>query len=120
MFQSAILVFLGGGLGSLARFGIAAGVRQFPAVNFPVATLLANVLSCAIIGIALLLFAERMQDNAIRMFVIAGFCGGFSTFSTFSFETLELIRRGQMLIGILNIAASVGLCLLILAILVRK
>jgi fluoride exporter len=120
MFQSALLVFLGGGLGSLARFGISAGVKQFPAVNFPVATLLANVLSCAIIGIALLLFAEKMENNALRLFVIAGFCGGFSTFSTFSLETLELIRRGQTLIGIANIAVSVGLCLFILATLVRK
>lgn len=120
MFQTAGLVFLGGGIGSLARFGVSVGVKQFSDTNFPIATLISNVLSCLVMGIALGIFSSKMEDNNLRMFVIAGICGGFSTFSTFSIETLEIFRKGQYLIGAANIAVSMGLCLLVLSFLVRK
>lgn len=120
MFQTVLLIFLGGGLGSIARFGVSQAVKQFPETNFPVATLIANVLSCLVIGIALSVFSAKLQDTNIRMFVIAGFCGGFSTFSTFSFETLEIFRRGQFVLGTANVVVSVALCILVLAFLVKK
>lgn len=119
MLQTLTLIFLGGGLGSLARFGITMGVKQFPTSVFPVATLISNVLSCVIIGIALSVFAAKLQDNNLRMFIVVGFCGGFSTFSTFSLETLELFRRGEFAFAAANIVVSVTLCILVLAFLVK-
>ncbi|CAN5846381.1 fluoride efflux transporter CrcB [soil metagenome] len=120
MLQTIALIFLGGGLGSLARFGVSLGVKQFSESTFPIATLIANVLSCLIIGIALSVFATKLHDNNLRMFVVVGFCGGFSTFSTFSLETVELFRRGQVMIGAANVLISVTLCLLVLAFLIKK
>lgn len=120
MFQSAALVFIGGGLGSLARYGVTLGVKQFSASAFPWATLISNTLSCAVMGIALYLITGKINDQALRLFIIAGFCGGFSTFSTFSLETLELIRKGNISFAIINIAVSILLCLAVLAALVKN
>lgn len=120
MFNTLLLIFLGGGLGSLARFGVSLAVRQFPSSAFPLATLLANVLACAVMGIVLWQFAARPADAPLRMLLITGFCGGFSTFSTFSLETLELFRRGQAVLGVLNVTLSLALCIAVLAVLVRK
>jgi CrcB protein len=121
MFQTVLLIFLGGGLGSLARFGVTMGVKQFSYEAFPIATLISNLLSCIIMGIVLGMISSKMQDNVnMRMFIVVGFCGGFSTFSTFSFETLEIFRRGQFLLGAANIVCSMALCLIVLAALVKK
>jgi CrcB protein len=120
MFQTITLIFLGGGLGSLARFGVSMGVKQFSDNTFPLATLLANFMSCLVIGMALYFFSEKLQNNNIRMFVVVGFCGGFSTFSTFSLETLEIFRRGQYVLATANIALSLALCMMVLAFLVKK
>src|SRR5665213_2717174 len=121
MFLTAILIFIGGGLGSLTRYGVSLGVRQFSDGTIPIATLISNVLSCLIMGIALGIFAAKMNDNInLRAFIIIGFCGGFSTFSTFSAETVDIFRRGEFLLGAANIAVSVSLCMIVLAALIKK
>lgn len=108
-------VFVGGGLGSLARYGISTLITTYFKTQLPVATLLANALSCVVFGVALLLFSSRFTDAAgMRLLVLVGFCGGFSTFSTFSYETLVLLRTGQQWAAFANAGLSMALCLALL------
>ncbi|NND33850.1 MAG: fluoride efflux transporter CrcB [Saprospiraceae bacterium] len=104
-----LAVFLGGGLGSLARFGIAKVLQQRH-WDFAWATLLANVISCVILGI--LITNLTKSAPAVRIFWIVGFCGGFSTFSTFTAETFQFFQSGNYLYGAVNIIASLVVCLI--------
>lgn len=116
-----ILVFIGGGLGSVARFGVASGVRRYFETNFPVATLLANVISCLIFGLTLAFFSQKLIEQPYwRLLIITGFCGGFSTFSAFSFETVELIRTNHWMIAGANVVISMSLCFAIFYTLVKS
>ena len=108
---SYIAIFIGGGLGSIARFSLSRYIHTFTTSTFPFGTLAVNVISSIILGSFLGLANEKMLASSnIKLLVIAGFCGGFSTFSTFSFETIELIRSGNMIYAIANILVSVALC----------
>ncbi len=104
--QNWIYVFLGGGLGSLFRYGI--GI-YFSTVNtdFPLGTFISNFLACLILGILIgIQLKNNLQPNHSLLF-ITGFCGGFSTFSTFGSESLKLFQNQQFALGLLYIAVSI-------------
>ena len=110
--KAAILVFLGGGLGSMVRFAISKWIGTLHTHYFPFGTLAANVIACFALGIILGLADTRhLLSPSSKIFWTFGFCGGFSTFSTFSGETLALFESGFTLASALYIGLSFGLCL---------
>jgi fluoride exporter len=103
-------VFVGGGLGSLARFGLGKAFAN-AALEFPVATLLSNLLACLILGFVAGLVAQKAQlSPVLKVGITAGFCGGFSTFSTFSLESVTLWGNGKFALAGIYVVASVALC----------
>lgn len=106
-----LLVFTGGGLGSLLRYGISVGVKKWSSLGFfPWATLIANLMACAILALVMVILRSKMSENHILLWA-TGFCGGLSTFSTFSYENIELINRQLYGYAALNIGLSLILCL---------
>jgi len=93
--QAFLFIFLGGGIGSLFRFGLAKWLNTETA-SFQFGTFAANVIACFILGgLVAYAFKHNMSDS-LKFLLITGFCGGFSTFSTFSFENFEMIQAGQL------------------------
>jgi len=113
-FSSLFLVFVGGGLGSVTRYGIGKGVQSFLPLNFPLATFLSNVVSCTVMAFVLFQFKEKPAfENVFKAFILIGFCGGLSTFSAFSYETFQLLRQGDKGLAMFNIGLSIAMCLTI-------
>ena len=107
------LVFLGGGVGAAARYFIGGMVHRFTAPDFPYGTLVVNVVGCLAIGFLMTFFEERFIVNPyLRVFLTIGLLGGFTTFSSFSFETMALLRDGSYMLGIINVVVTVVVCLL--------
>ena len=108
-----LLVFAGGGLGAVSRFLVTTALAG-KLGNFPLGTLTANLLGSLLMGLVVGFLAGRFES--VRLFVAVGFLGGFTTFSTFSAETLALIQNGQIFAAAANIIVSVATGLLACAV----
>jgi CrcB protein len=110
-----LLVAFGGAVGSMARYGLGLMVAALVGQAFPWGTLLINVLGSLVIGASAGLVGAggRMEgDLTIGLLVMTGLCGGFTTFSSFSLQTLTLMRSGEPIAALAYVLASVVLCVL--------
>ena len=106
-----LLIALGGGAGSLLRYLVGGAVQRMSDSGFPVGTMVVNVSGCFIIGVLVRQFLNMQLSPELRALLIVGFCGGFTTFSTFSAETLGLIEGGEYGRAAGYVVLSVTLCL---------
>ena len=103
-------IAVGGALGTLARWGIGAWAQRFSA-EFPYGTLTINVIGSLILGFLLRYMTQTNAAPELRAALTIGFCGGFTTFSTFSYEAARLLEDGSTLRAVTYMAASVLLSL---------
>lgn len=118
--QNVIAVFLGGGIGAVLRYLTGFFAVRFLSVNLLVATFAVNIVGCFILGLLFAFFIDRPEINtSLKLALTAGFCGGLTTFSTFSLELFEMLKNAQymqvlvyltlsLIIGLL--AVWVGVC----------
>lgn len=100
-------VALGGAIGAVARHGVNVSVTHLFGHGFPWATLIVNILGSFLMGVAIVKFSQMQISQDLRIMMITGFLGAFTTFSTFSLDTLTLWERGEMLHAFLYVTASV-------------
>jgi fluoride exporter len=106
-----LAIAAGGAVGSVLRFLTSTWVHSLAGRGFPYGTLTVNVLGSLVMGFLFVLFLDRLTDNAVlRAGILIGALGGFTTFSSFSIETFNLIEQGAVLKAVLNMAGSLVLC----------
>ena len=108
-----LFIFAGCGLGGLARYGIFYSIHGLLGHSFPYGTLLANVSGSLLMGFLFVIIVNHLAHIAppLRAFLLIGFLGGYTSFSSFSIETLTLIEKDQLMLALYNIALNVFLCL---------
>jgi CrcB protein len=105
-----LLILVGGGTGSLARYATGTAITSRFAGRFPVGTMVVNVTGCFLIGLIMTLLTERLQPHPYwRLALVVGFLGGYTTFSSFEWETFSSVREGGFWIGLGNVVGSVVL-----------
>ena len=108
--QKYLLIALGGGLGSIARYWVSTTIAGRVGMRFPFGTLVVNLTACLVIGFALTWLGGRAEVNpAWRYLVAVGFIGAYSTFSTYEWETLSTLRSGAFALASLYAVGSLGL-----------
>ena len=110
--QRMLLVAVGGLVGCVARYWLSGVVQRLGDHGFPSGTLVVNILGSLIIGVVMSLSLERgLVDESLRILLTTGFCGGFTTMSTFSYETFALLRDGEHLLAVANTGVTFAACL---------
>ena len=109
-----LLVALGGAIGSVARAWVGVTAVRLVGAAFPWGTIVINILGSAVIGMvaaSALSPTRTLFTQEVRIFLMVGFCGGFTTFSSFSLQTFELLREGRAAAALANVALSVVICI---------
>ena len=107
-----LLVAIGGAVGSIARYLMASSIQTATGWEFPIGTVLVNILGCFVMGILYVLIVARHDPrNDLRALLMVGVMGGFTTFSSFSLETVTLALNGHYTSATLNVVISVAACL---------
>lgn len=106
MFKNYLLIGLGGALGSIARYVMSLLTKKYLNSYFPISTFMTNMIGCFLIGL-LIAYFQKNNNDGLKLLLITGFCGGFTTFSSFAAENLELIHNNQTSIALVYIFGSI-------------
>lgn len=110
----SLLIFIGAGIGGVFRYWVSNFTYLIFGRHFPYGTLIVNVTGCFLMGLLFTLLLERFDGAAsqFRSLLLIGLLGGYTTFSSFSIETLNLFESGAVISGIMNIFLSLSLCII--------
>ena len=109
--KNVFFVFLGGGLGSILRYASTKYLNPI-LTNFYLGTFSANVIACFLLGLFTGLYFKEADKDFVKHFMLIGVCGGFSTYSTFTNDTFQLLEAGNWTLAFANVASNLLVCLL--------
>ncbi|MBI9080623.1 MAG: fluoride efflux transporter CrcB [Pseudodesulfovibrio sp.] len=117
MLTKILYLSVGGTAGTLSRYWLSGVAQRLAGSSFPIGTVTVNLFGCLLFGAVWGFFENRMLPGSeVRLLVLTGFMGAFTTFSTYMFETAELVKYGQMAMALLNVVGqSVAGLVLVLA-----
>ena len=105
-----LIVVFGGGVGSLARYIVGTEIARRAGARFPpLGTMVINITGSFLIGLLMALLTQRLANPNWRLLLVVGFLGGYTTFSSFEYETLQAVQSGAIWMGMLNVVGSVVL-----------